>query len=271
MYTYDPTDNVTIDDIKSQLSVSDNYYNITSDAITVKTDGLTGNENKLGEYSVVYEARDEAGNVGSMDVRIRIKDTIAPVITGQDTMTIGVDGKLTESDFLELFTAEDSFEGDVTDSLEVIQNGYAGYENKVGTYEVKVKATDSSGNETTKTLQVKVIDNEPPYFYLTDLIVNIQTHQNISEQMLIATVAKRYNVEKYETAEVTYNEYDQYYSSGKYRVLVKLDDKEYELFLNAVDDLYEEVFEEKTSFLEKMLNKLKEFIDWVKKIISELM
>lgn len=271
VYTYEPTDNVTIDDLKAQLSVSDNYYEISSDAITVKTDGLTGNENKLGEYSVVYEARDEAGNVGSMDVRVRIKDSTAPTISGQESITVGVDGNLTESDFIELFTAEDSFEGDVTDSIEIVQNGYTGYEKKVGTYEVKVKATDSSGNESTKTLQVKVIDNEPPIFYITDLVVNIQTHQNISEQMLIATVAKRYNVERYEKAEVTYNEYDQFYSSGKYRVLVKLDDKEYELFLNAVDDLYDEVSEEKTTFLEKLWVKLKEFVDWVKKTISEWM
>ena len=269
LYTFEPTDNVTIDDIQSQLTVTDNYYtNLSTDDIVMKNDGLTGNENKLGEYNLSFEVTDDSGNIGKLDAVVEIKDTIAPTITGESEKTIGTSESLDEDAILSLFSANDSFEGDVSESLKILSSEYDGNEDTIGNYEIEIEAQDSSGNKAIHVLKLSVVDTTPPNFYVTDMIVNVQTNQNLDNQTLIATVAKRYNVEKYETAEVIYNEYFNDSKEGSYRVLVKLDEEEYELFINAYDNLYDEVAKEKTTFLGRLwdliitlFKKIKNFIN----------
>lgn len=272
-YIYEPTDNITINDILDQLNVSDNYYELTKDDLELNTDTFTGNENKLGTYQLEYSIEDGSGNVGAKTITIEIKDTIAPTITGVSTLSIGVDETLTEEEIISQFVANDSFEGDVNSSLEIVSSEYFGNENEIGEYEVKLLAQDSSGNKSYHTLTISVTDTIPPIFFVTDMIVNIQTNQNLSDNLLITTVARRYKVDSYKEAEVVLNEYDESFGNeGRYRVVVKLDDEEYELYINAIENLYSDVtnntINEKTTFYGRLLDALKKMLEYIKNLFD---
>lgn len=271
-FVFEPTDNITSEDIKEKLTVTDNYYqDITLEDLYISEDTLTGNENKLGTYNLVYSVTDGSGNIGEFGIEVEIKDTIKPTITGKEIIKIGLNKTLSDEEILEGITASDSFEGDLTSSLKVTSNDHKGNENKVGTYEVEVEAKDSSGNTAYHYLNVVVEDTIPPYFYVTDMIINLETNQNLSEEKIIAVVTKRYKIDRYDNAEVVINEYEESNKGeGIHKVVVNVDGENYELIIHAHNELYEEVANnEKTTFLGRLWNEILEIINKIKVWIDQ--
>jgi len=137
------------------VSISDNYY-------TDLTYQRTGNINikTIGNVVLTYDVKDPSGNVAlSITRTVEVRDISAPKITlnGSDTMRLDVFTKYIETG---AFVSDNHTKG-----LQAVVSGTVN-SNILGNYSITYTATDSSGNISTKTRVVQVVDREAPVIVL---------------------------------------------------------------------------------------------------------
>src|SRR5690554_3146036 len=154
----------TIERIKeiANLTALDDYYGDLTDLIEVVKDDYTINNNKVGIYEIEFKVTNASNLSTTFILKVSVKDIVAPVINGPATSNISYTEKLNLEAFLTDFTVTDNH--DETVLLNVDSNSYVGNEEKVGTYQIKLSATDSSGNKGTFTHTITVIDDVKPNF-----------------------------------------------------------------------------------------------------------
>lgn len=121
--------------------------------ITKKVTYKKMNESELGKHKVTYSVEDKNGKSDEFVLNVEIKDTKAPLITGNNSLALdfGSDFNLTaESAHVQ---ATDVFEGVLTSKIEV--EGTVNTK-KAGDYPVKFKVKDSSGNEAVLEMTITV-------------------------------------------------------------------------------------------------------------------
>jgi gliding motility-associated-like protein len=130
-----------------------NSFNSTSNA-----SGFYG----LGTTNVVWTATDECGNISaSCTMHVTVIDNTVPVISGCPSDIIGYTGNRQSCDQIATWTpptATDNCTGPVT----VTSNYYPGNLFPVGSTTVIYTFTDASGNVSTCSFNVTIIDNTPP-------------------------------------------------------------------------------------------------------------
>lgn len=131
--------------------------------VEVKISGVI-DSGKVGEYKINYTTSDKAGNKASAVRKIKVVDTVAPIITlnGDSILSLEVGNKYEELGAV----AKDKVDGilpvTITGDLDV---------NKAGEYIITYKAVDSSKNESTTTRKVKV----------TEKIVEVENEETVKE------------------------------------------------------------------------------------------
>ncbi len=122
--------------------------------VTVTTSGGL-NVNVPGTYTVTYTAADDSGNTASVSRTVVVVDTTAPVITlaGANPMTVECHTAYVEPGA----TAADACDSSVPVNVSGVVNV-----NVPGTYTRTYTATDDSGNTTTRTRTVNVVDTTAP-------------------------------------------------------------------------------------------------------------
>jgi hypothetical protein len=121
--------------------------------------GDTVDTNVLGTYVVTYNYTDQAGTPATQKTRtVNVVDTTKPVITvvGDDPQVIEFGSVYTELGA----TAEDNYDGDITGNIDIDASDVD--VTTLGTYQVVYTVTDSSGNTTTETRTVNVVDTTKP-------------------------------------------------------------------------------------------------------------
>jgi PKD repeat protein len=146
----------------SGVTATDNYYTSAElNGLVKKNGGL--DITKLGTYTINYALTDPSGNTATPLTRtIHVVDTAAP------TVTLNGD----KSDTIEVFetyvdkgvTSSDNYYPTLTNSragtyYSTFPNGRA---TKLGSYTIVYSVTDGSGNKTTVTRFVTVVDREAP-------------------------------------------------------------------------------------------------------------
>ena len=111
--------------------------------------------NILGNYQITYSAIDNDGNTHSIIRSVIVRDTTSPVITlvGNSTVTLQLNSNYSEQGA----NATDNYDSSVNVSISGTINT-----STPATYVITYSATDSSGNNSTKTRNVIVENNEPP-------------------------------------------------------------------------------------------------------------
>lgn len=121
------------------------------------TANITTEENKIDETKteITYTVSDASGNTATKTRTVNIIDDIPPIITlkGYEKMSIIKGNQYKEQGA----KAVDEKDGDLTSSIQI--EGTVDT-SKLGTYTINYKATDSNGNEATKTRTV-VVKNAP--------------------------------------------------------------------------------------------------------------
>ncbi|AHF08594.1 immunoglobulin-like domain-containing protein [Desulfitobacterium metallireducens] len=135
-------------------TASDNY----DQNVTIIASGSV-DTNTVGTYTITYSAADISGNQTTKTRTVEVVDNEAPVITlnGEDPLVVQVGSNFSDPGA----TASDNYDQNVT----VIASGSVDT-NTVGTYTITYSAEDVSGNKTTKTRTVKVVDSEAPVITL---------------------------------------------------------------------------------------------------------
>jgi len=116
------------------------------------------NLNKLGEYEVIYIAKDSAGNEANTTRVVKVVDTTPPIITlfGDNNITLELNEEYKEAGF----EAIDNYDGNITNKVKILGSVQT---DTAKTYTLTYSVTDSSNNSATATRTITVID---PYSYI---------------------------------------------------------------------------------------------------------
>lgn len=126
------------------------------------------NTAKADTYKVTYTVTDNSNFTTTKTVNITVKGASEPVINASDKEV----SQYTEFNYMDGVTAHDDTDGDITK--------YVTYEGEVdtsekGTYPVTYKVTNSNNKTTTKTINVKVVDNEKPVINAQDKTIYLNS------------------------------------------------------------------------------------------------
>lgn len=138
---------------------------------------------KLGSQTIELSVSDNVGNTTNETYEFYISDSTAPTIkTKGDTVTVNYGSNFNYRNYV---TITDNFDKKVTD---VKVEGKVDTK-KIGSTDLTIKAVDSSGNESTKTLTVKVADISAPRIRLSKSSVQITKgkHINLKSYLRSAT------------------------------------------------------------------------------------
>lgn len=173
-------------------SASDLYDGILTNDITVIDDEYTGNETRVGDWDVTFTVQDAAGNTASKTVTISVVDDLAPELTvsadfidratydgmnQEDLMNYlagtYIPGNVGDSpnilvndlespwaiaDINLLISASDAEDGDITEDITILNDGYTGHEDELGEFLITYAVQDS-GNQTTQII-ITVINQD---------------------------------------------------------------------------------------------------------------
>lgn len=134
-------------DPRLDVTATDHFTGDLTQAINISG---TVNTTKKGVYTLRYSVMDAAGNITTVSRNITIVDNIKPVISGAASKTIYVN---TTFDPRAGVIAMDNTDGNLTNAIKI--NGQVNSK-AAGVYTLTYTVTDSSGNQTTVTRQIRV-------------------------------------------------------------------------------------------------------------------
>lgn len=147
-------------EIRSHITAFDNEDGDLTNKIKLEEDNYTPNKNRVGEYTILYSVTDSAGNRAELTVYVLVRDVVSPVITGKSSYTTSMTTLFDVSTIINDLTVTDNYDNDLV--ITISSDNYTKNYNKVGTYEVIFKATDSSNNTGYLTVKITVIDDVKP-------------------------------------------------------------------------------------------------------------
>lgn len=213
-YSYD--DIISEDSFLLKYSSSDNID--SNLRLTLSGDNIFEKTNKLGNYNVVINCHDQSGNEATKSVTVVIEDKKAPVIVGPDTITKRNSVILTTEEIISQYTANDVYDGAC--GVYVIEDNYTGHGDKKGTYTIKLGSKDKSQNETTKTLQIDVMDDISPVWYVDQTLIYVDSSVTLTQKDIINLMIQTGEItNNVSFVQITANEYEATPNEpGKYQV-----------------------------------------------------
>ncbi len=165
------------DDLMSfiaSIQVSDNYDdNLT---FTYNSSDVE-NWNSPSLYTLKLNTKDSSNNSTYLEVIIRWLDVEAPVIGGPSTFIIDVKDYINSSYLLNFYTAYDNKDGDLTQYIQIVGDTYKNNGARKGTYNLRLRVIDSSGNYATKNVSIRVVDGLRDYFIADKTIYVSKNHK----------------------------------------------------------------------------------------------
>jgi len=181
----------TVQDIIAMLSASDNYDADVSHLITLVEDNYTVNSNIVGTYQMDFQVTDSSGNISYYTQAISVVDVEGPVISGNETISIGYNHQLTPTIVMEGLGVIDNYDDQLTLNIVLESDNYSINYNKLGQYSMQFSVTDSSGNKIYKTINITVVDEIGPVVYFDSSIIQVYSDTVLSlpdfAQLLVKT------------------------------------------------------------------------------------
>ena len=181
-YSFGYTNQHTIEDIISLLTVSDNVDSLTISDLIIVNDTYSANANTVGNYSVTVKVYDQSGNETKHTIDINVIDDVPPVIYVDNyIITVDMASTITNDDVVKLMINSAEIPNTYY-SVNILVDEYTGNEQKQGIYNYKVQLTDNEGNEYEKEFVIKVIDEN------NEKIDDNLMYRNIVVYALVVTI-----------------------------------------------------------------------------------
>ncbi len=179
---------LTLDYIEYNLEVYDNYRLKQPNCLEIIEDNYTPNKNRAGEYEVIFKATDYANNYSYFTVTVKNIDNDAPILEGPaELYCYTTDQILSAEEIKAYFQAHDAVDGNLSDYIVVSGT----YNNIPGSYDILIEVADFSGNLTTKTLKMHVVDGVSPTFYANELVLTFAEVENMDAEDIIEWLLAR--------------------------------------------------------------------------------
>ncbi len=211
-------DPITLETIKSAITVSDNYDSELE--LQVIQDNYTGHERELGAKTITFKAVDSSKNESDVfTVTINVYDKKPPVISGAESIKVANNAPIDLETFKSKFTINDDLDGSITDFTVEGFDAYLAKKDVVGTYPVTIKAKDKSNNEISKSVNIIVEDRMAPDVILNDYFIILEQGSSLTEEQIREYASKVLGITKESITEVN-GIYDTNYV-GNYKLSVK--------------------------------------------------
>lgn len=164
------TSTLSIEDVKSLYTITDNYDLLDSSDLILISDEYTASSDIPGNYQIIFEVVDSNGNKSGHILEVHVVDDVNPIIYIDEYIVIvDIGSTFGENDMLKLLRLSNEISS-LNYKVHVLQNEYTGNEEIPGDYVYKVKLTDSEGSEMVREFKITVKDQEPIIDY-TEAIV----------------------------------------------------------------------------------------------------
>lgn len=248
---------INIEAITAGLVLSDNYDNVNNITLEMLQDNYSINYNVVGTYQIRYRATDASGNASEMEVSVIVEDDIAPIISGpfnhtkSNTLDVPID------EFISKYTANDETDLDITNRIEIISDNYTINQYNAGVWEVSLRVSDMAGNTTVVTIEVEVLDEVGPVFFIDKTKIAIDLGgEPLSIHSIINTLQETKIIKEdlaIEVLEDTYSENKD--KPGTYKVKLGYLDEELDIEIEVLENIPEIVEEaEELGFFGKIGN-----------------
>lgn len=189
----DEIDILTFDNTDLFIRSSEPYYgsytfqmpaNVNYLAISISENNDYLLDNRLG--TIILE---EGESFTSFEEFIigNLIDINGPYYQGTGTIVVNVDDPYTLEEITSGLSAFDAIEGDVSSRIQVVSDSYSANKETIGEYSIEYSVSDLSGNITTFTIAVKVVDITKPMISGPSSIVlsypNVLTIEAIKNQL----------------------------------------------------------------------------------------
>ncbi len=204
-----------------------------------------------GEYKITYTAEDHQHFKVSKTITVTVMGDSIPEINAQDQSI----SQYTSFDPKKNVSAKDAIDGDISNHIQIVENTVD--INKIGSYKITYKVTNSTGKSVTKTINVQVIENEKPVIYAEDVKIAKNSTFNPLDYVT-ATDKEDGTIEKIEVIE---NSVDTT-QLGKYLVTYKVVDSANQEISKTINvEVVEKVKQQK---------KASYYLDYIKQIGEKL-
>lgn len=170
------TDNHRIDSLTYQLP-----YNISPEA------------KPLGNYAINFTAQDPSGNRTTFSRSITIVDTVPPTFNlSSPTITVNFNVARTYNYTQHAVNVNDNYDAS---KVRIESSTTYDYANP-GSYPFTITAIDSSGNRTSRTLTVNVVDTTPPVVRVVpEITINVDNLSTFNPSSLVLETRDNHKVE----------------------------------------------------------------------------
>lgn len=168
----------TIDTIKTYVDAK-NHRDETI-LFDIVEDNYSSSLKKPGVYHLLFQTTSNQ-ITKPLYLEIEVFDLTAPVITFDDAIEIPLSEKLSIDTIQSQIIVTDNVDDLTHEDLIIIEDTYT-TASTVGDYHVVFKAVDASGNESSKRIDINLVDKKPPiitgpsliYVYTTDPVLTVQ-------------------------------------------------------------------------------------------------
>lgn len=264
----------TLDTIKNYVIAKSPYGETISSHIAF--DDYSLSQKLPGSYRIIFETSFNH-IIKRYHLQLKVFDMTPPQLSIEDTLYIPLTEKWSLDTIKGYVTVVDNVDMMTSTDLSVISDTYSGA-TMVGLYEIRVKATDSSGNSSTLSIPVELIDTVGPviegptsmYIYTTDTPL---TNTQIQARFKFYDMVDGLNV----NVMLTYNEYQQTQTPGKYMMTFRAIDLSdnvsyFNVFMHVIDNKGP-VFETSELILVQSASSPlsdEDIVDWLSEQLSKL-
>lgn len=174
----DYDENMTAEQIKAYIHASD--PDGTPLNITTESDDYSSGDKKPGSYEMVFMT--EYNQIAKKYyLEVRVFDQAAPIIVDPGIISVPLSEKKSLNEIKEMISVSDNVDTLTYNDLTVTGDTYS-IASTVGTYSITFQAIDSSFNQASRTVTVKLVDLSGPiitgpsdiYLYTTDAPLSVQ-------------------------------------------------------------------------------------------------
>lgn len=227
---------LSIAEIIDKLTVTDNYDGNLKSSLTYDATTYLANKNNPGTYTIAFQVSDSSGNVGYKTIYIDVVNDLGPVFEAPLVIYKSTDIVFNSNDVLKTINKVTDQTGTILQlfngsgklddtHFKLVQDTFTGSANKVGTYAIKLKATDDLNRNSFHTFTIHVVKNIPNLVYYNKTIF-VAVDTKLSNDQLIS-LANKFGLTTHNKSDsiVTFitNEYEEnLYAAGQsYQIKIR--------------------------------------------------